>query len=96
MKEDNTDEIQKTRTQIKAEKKKERQLLRQKQKKKKMIKKLEAEISIKENLLKELEKEMCMPNIYSDHEKSKSLHAKMKDTKILLDNLYNKWVELTD
>ena len=58
------------------------------------IQKIEKEIEINENIIRELENEMSNPDYFKDAEKVKSNAKKYDNTKIILDELYLKWEEL--
>ncbi len=85
----------KTKTEIKEERKK----LREIQERKKQIQK---DISSIENMIEETEKEiekleasLCMEEIYSDPQKCSEVNKRIKDLKDNLDALYQKWEELS-
>ncbi len=86
----------KTKTQIKAERKKKKEIEKKKRKIKKKIKNLESQITKTEEQIKEIEKKLCSPEIFSDPQKSHELNLKLKETNNNLDELYNKWVILTE
>ncbi len=90
------DVIQKTRTQLKAEKKKEKDKKLLEKKQKEMIKNIEKNISGYEDKIHELENELCDPSVYSDHEKSQSIHQEILELKDELELLYDEWVMLTE
>lgn len=90
------DNAEKTRTQIKAEKKKEKDKKLFEKRQKEAIKVIEKSISEHENKIHELEKEMCDPSVYSDHEKSHHIHQKTMKLKDELELLYDEWVRLTE
>lgn len=58
------------------------------------IQKIEKEIEINENIIRELENEMSNPDYFKDAEKVKSNTKKYDNTKIILDELYLKWEKL--
>lgn len=58
------------------------------------IQKIEKEIEINENIIRELENEMSNPDYFKDAEKVKSNAKKYDNTKMILDELYLKWEEL--
>ncbi|SCG81977.1 putative ABC transporter ATP-binding protein ydiF [Proteiniborus sp. DW1] len=93
---DEDNEVQKTKTQLKAEKKKEKDKKLLEKKQREIIKSLEKNISEHENKIHELENEMCDPSVYSDHEKSQSIHQEILKLKDELDKLYDEWVVLTE
>ncbi len=93
---DEDDIIQKTRTQLKAEKKKEKDKRLHEKQQKETMKALEKNISLHENRIHELENEMCDPDVYSDHEKSQQINQEILRLKDGLDLLYDEWVDLTE
>ncbi len=94
---DDDDEIvEKTRTQLKAEKKKEKDKKLFEKKQKEMIKNIEKSISEHENKIHELENEMCDPSVYSDHEKSQQIHQEILKLKGELEEMYDEWIMLTE
>ena len=90
------DENGKTKTQLKLERKKEKELEVQERQKKKEIKKLEEEISEKEGSLNEIDNILANPESYEDHEKIVELSQKREDLQTSLDELYEKWILLTN
>lgn len=93
---DDQDLNEKTRTQLKAEKKREkdRRLLEKKQKE--MLKNIEKNISNHENKIHQLENELCNPDVFSNHEKSQEIHQEILDLKESLEELYDQWLVLTE
>jgi len=94
---DDEDEyMEKTKTQLKAERKKEKdkKLLEKKQKEK--IKTLEENISEHEIKIQELENMMCVPSVYTNHEKSQEIHQEILKLKNNLEILYDEWVAITE
>lgn len=92
--EDDDENISKT--QIKADHKKIKNQEKAQRLLKKHIKSLEKDISELEQKISSLEEEMCQPEIYSDHEKSKEINDKILSLKDDLDGIYLEWIELTD
>src|SRR5699024_1937700 len=86
----------KTKKQIKEEKRKEKEILKEERKKKKEVTALEEEIAEKEKSLKELDNSLCDPAIYDLPEKVVELSKKREATQNSLDNLYNEWIALTE
>ncbi len=86
----------KTKTQLKHERKKERENLREIKIKNKQIKDIEKLISENESLLSELENVMCQQETYNDKTRVMEVQEKISSTKSNLDNLYEKWAELND
>ncbi len=83
----------KTKTQIKEEKKKKKFEEKQIKELKDYVKKLEAEVHTLESKLSDLELIMCTEEIYSNPDKSKEVHDEVEITKIKLNNLYKEWEE---
>lgn len=86
----------KTRTQIQLERKKERELLEQKRQAKENISRMENQIHLYENEIKDIDKTLCKPEIYDDHEKVVQLTQKREEVQVKLDKLYEKWILLID
>lgn len=86
----------KTKTQLKAERRKEREKRQEEKKLKAEIKKIEEKIAEKESKVSEIEQLMCKPEVYQDIEKSQKLHKESKQLKKELEELYNEWLGLTD
>lgn len=86
----------KTKTQINAEKKKERELIRDRQQREKEIKKLEKSIEMHENKILELELALCQPSTYDDKFLIIGLNEKLNTLKNELEQFYNEWTELLD
>ena len=94
---DDEDEVEeKTKTQVKIDKKKEKQLLIGERNKRKEILELEEEISLFEDNLEELDLKFSDPNLYNNPEEIVELTRKREDIQSKLDISYNKWMELTE
>ncbi|SHH36276.1 ABC-F family ATP-binding cassette domain-containing protein [Tepidibacter thalassicus] len=91
---ENTQE--KTKTQIKEEKRKEKE--KKEREKKLRIKRqnIEKEIMSIESKIEELNELMCLEEIYSNPEKSKEINKNKYELEIKLENLYKEWEELID
>lgn len=85
-----------TKTQAKSDRKKEQDLIKIERQKKKQLKKLEEDIATHEEKISSLEKNMCDPEIYLDHEKSQNIHLEILTLKENLENIYLEWMELTE
>ncbi|AFS77357.1 ABC transporter, ATP-binding protein [Gottschalkia acidurici 9a] len=92
--EDDTSSV--TKTQIKADRRKEKDRDRAERQVRKNIKKLEENIANLEEEISSLEELMCSPEVYSDHEKSQEIHEKTLNLKTKLEELYLQWMELTE
>jgi len=86
----------KTKTQMKLEKRKEKEILKEEKDKKKEIKELERSISEEEINLANIDKDLCDPLIYELPEKIVEFTRKREETQNKLDNLYNLWISLTE
>ena len=91
--EEQKDEITKTKTQLKEERKREKIERAEKRKHKKLLEDLENQISKLEARLSELELMMCDEEIYSDPEKSKEVHGESEAIQNTLEKLYVEWEE---
>ncbi|MCT4594486.1 MAG: ABC-F family ATP-binding cassette domain-containing protein [Anaeromicrobium sp.] len=80
-----------TKTQMKLDRKKEKERKQQERKEKKAQENLELRIQQVEEKIQFLEKEMCKEEIYSDAKKSKEIHKEMNDLKDELNSLYETW-----
>jgi ATP-binding cassette subfamily F protein 3 len=88
--------LNKTKTQINAEKKKERELIRNRQQREKTIRRLEEKILMHENEIHELENELCQPSTYNDSFLIINLNEKLNIRKEELQELYTLWEDVID
>ncbi len=88
--------VSKTKTQINAEKKKERENIRDRQQREKTIRELEEEIEMHENKISELEIELCQPSTYNDKVLIINLNEKLNTYKSKLEILYTQWSEIIE
>lgn len=86
----------KTKTQLNAEKKKERESIKDRKQQEKAIKDIEDLIEMHENEISELEITLCQPTTYDDKKLIISLNEKLSISKIELDFLYTKWTEIQE
>lgn len=86
----------KTKTQIKLERKKERELLEIERNRKREIGELEKRISEEELKLEELDRLLCDPAIYENSEKVVEITKNREEVQKLLDDLYDRWITLTE
>lgn len=93
---DDDETINKTKTQINAEKKKEREIIRDRQQREKAIKELEEHIAMHENEIHELENKLCQPSTYNDKFLIINLNEKLNIRKDELKNLYSQWEEIIE
>lgn len=85
---------EKTKTQIKEERRKEREKHESQKAIEKTHKKIESEILKFEEKIAELEDLMCQEEVYSNPEKSKEVHQETQKLKNQLNNLYSQWEDL--
>lgn len=86
----------KTKTQIKLEKKREKEIQKEEKYKRKEIIALEQKISEEETNLENLDAFLCDPLIYETPEKIVELTRKREEIQNQLDSLYNEWIFLTE
>lgn len=86
----------KTKTQIKLERKKEREELEAIRKKKEEITRLEKTIKQKEMNMEEIDQLLCKPNIYDEPEKVIELTKKRETLETKINSLYEQWIILTE
>lgn len=87
---------EKTRTQLKNDKKKEKQILIEERNKRKEILELEKQIHLFEEELEELDHKFSDPNLYNNPEEIVELTREREDIQSKLDISYNMWMELTE
>ncbi|OAA91447.1 ribosomal protection-like ABC-F family protein [Clostridium ljungdahlii] len=81
----------KTKTQIQHEKKKKRDFEKSKREKKSKVKNIEEEISNLEDHVLELQKKLCLEEVYSNPEKSSAVNKELSDTQNEIEILYADW-----
>ncbi|WP_069650325.1 ABC-F family ATP-binding cassette domain-containing protein [Caloranaerobacter ferrireducens] len=86
----------KTKTQIKAERKKLKEQKKKEKKLREKIKNLESRISQYEEKISELEEYMCKPEVFNDPTKSIEISMEANSLKKELEELYDEWMELTE
>lgn len=86
----------KTKTQLKYERKKEKEALQLERIKKKQITALEREITVCENGIKDIDNLLCEPEIYDNHEKIVELTLEREIIEKKLNSLYDEWIVLTE
>lgn len=91
---DDSQEKEKTKTQIKEERKKERDERNKKKKLQKRFEEVEILIKETESTIHSLEEEMCKEEVYSDPDKSREIHANQDKLQSELEELYEEWEEL--
>lgn len=87
---------EKTKTQVKVEKRKEREEREILRSIAKNQKRLEVEIAETEEKISELEELMCKEEVYSNEEKSREVHQEVQMLKEKLDTLYSEWEDIID
>ena len=85
----------KSKTQIHAEKRKKREQEQLEKLHKQQIKEVEEAISKKENEIAELQKQLCLEEVYSDFEKSESVNKQIIKLQDEADSLYDQWEKLS-
>ncbi|MBN2796485.1 MAG: ABC-F type ribosomal protection protein [Clostridia bacterium] len=80
-----------TKTQIRDQRKKEKEQQKEITKKKKAFEALEASIHALEEEIARIEEEMCLEEVYANPERSKALTEEIKLLKIELDEKYEEW-----
>ena len=86
----------KTKTQLKQDRKKEKEILKEERSRRKEISSLEKEISDYEGKLEDLDKLLCDPELYSDSDRVIELTREREGIQLNLDNLYEDWILLTE
>lgn len=81
----------KTKTQIKNERKKKKELEKSKKNEQLKIKHIEETIANLENEISELQNKLCLEEIYSSPEKSEKINKELLDNQDTLDELYKEW-----
>ena len=90
---DESEMEQKTKTQIKEEKRREKEQKQKENKAKSELKKIEQEIELLEKQIQGLEFMLCQEEIYSSPEKSKEVNQEKAEHEKKLERLYAKWEE---
>ena len=86
----------KTKTQLKEEKRKKREVEKEEKAKKLQIKKLEDEISKNEELLLSLQEDLCKEEIYSNPSESERVNKEIRILEEKIEALYMKWEEVNE
>lgn len=84
----------KTKTEVKEERRKLRELQENKKLLQKSLKEIEKEIAVTEENIKNLESSLCLEEIYSNPTKSIEVNNELISSKKSLEDLYEKWEEL--
>ena len=90
------EENEKTKTQLKIEKKKEKELLQIEKNKREEIRQIESRINLLEKEIENIDSALCNPDIYDNHEEIFTLSNKREEFNNELNELYDKWIELTE
>ncbi|MCH4891288.1 ABC-F family ATP-binding cassette domain-containing protein [Acidaminobacter sp. JC074] len=85
------EEVTVTKTQLKEQRKKEKEEAKLKRQKKLAFEALEARIQELETRIEEIEALMCDESVYSNPERSKELHLEINTLKIELEEKYEEW-----
>ena len=93
--EEDDNEIGRTKTQIKFDKKKEKEALLVERNKRNRIKDLEKEIDSCEKGIQDIDVQLCNPEIYDKHMKILELTKERENIEKNLNNLYDEWINLT-
>ncbi len=88
-------EEERTKTQIKLEKKKEKELIQREKEQKEKQKLLEKEILKLEQKLNDLDMILADPKTYENHEKALDISKKRDDIAEKLNDMYDEWIEMS-
>lgn len=86
----------KTKTQIKEERKKKKELEKEEKAKKQKLKKVEDEIAKSEEALEKLQETLCLEEVYSNPEESVRVNKEIKCLEDKIEELYSTWEELSE
>lgn len=86
----------KTKTQIKEEKKKQKNLQKEEKAKLQKIKKTEEDIAKSEEALEKLQESLCLEKIYSNPEESIRVNKEIKELEAHIEELYAIWEEISE
>lgn len=86
----------KTKTQLKDEKKKKREIEKEEKALKLKIKKVEDDISAGEEKLLKLQEELCLEEVYSNPSESERVNKAIKDLEEKIAQLYEEWEDLSN
>lgn len=92
--EQDTHTVSKTKTQIRDERKREKEAAAEARRLKKAQEQLEFDIHTAEEQIEAYEAELCLESVYSDPQKSQEIHLKLTDLRTKLDELYETWEQL--
>ncbi|MDX9916490.1 MAG: ABC-F family ATP-binding cassette domain-containing protein [Gudongella sp.] len=91
-----TEEDLKTKTQLRLEKKKEKEILQRERDLKKEILSLEKEISDIETQIELVDIKLSEPETYEDHEMALELSQERENLKLKLDSTYDRWLHINE
>lgn len=86
----------KTKTQIKEEKKKQKNLQKEEKAKLQKIKKTEEDIAKSEEALEKLQESLCLEEVYSNPEESIRVNKEIKELEAHIEELYAIWEEISE
>jgi ATP-binding cassette subfamily F protein 3 len=89
--EENCNNTGKTKTQINHEKRKKKELQQIENEKNLRIKNIEDEITNLESKISEIQKKLCLKEVYSDSEESEKINKELLNAQNKLDELYTDW-----
>ncbi|MGP1541681.1 ABC-F family ATP-binding cassette domain-containing protein [Peptostreptococcus stomatis] len=91
---DMEDQVSKTKTQIREERRREKELKKNENKAKKLIKDLEVEIELTEKQIGGLDHMLCQKEVYTSPERMKEVNQEKSDLEKRLSKLYDKWEQI--
>lgn len=91
---DMEDQVSKTKTQIREERRREKELKKNENKAKKLIKDLEVEIELTEKQIGGLDHMLCQEEVYTSPERMKEVNQEKSDLEKRLFKLYDKWEQI--
>lgn len=89
-------QVEVSRTQLKLDRKKEREIRLKEKSKREEIEKVEADISDNEGILEDIDKKLCDEKIYQDQDQVIELSKQRESIEEKLEKLYEKWIVLND
>lgn len=93
---DMEDQVSKTKTQIREERRREKELKKNENKAKKLIKDLEVEIELTEKEIGGLDHMLCQEEVYTSPERMKEVNQEKSDLEKRLSKLYDKWEQIIE
>ena len=86
----------KTKTQIKEERRREKELKKNENKAKKLIKDIEVEIELLEKQIGGLDYMLCQEEVYTSPERTREVNQEKSDLEKRLSKLYEKWEQIVE